>query len=593
MRNIWRTGRLQPAGTLDSIGSRASYHNDFTVGNSVTVQPESDHALATDRVNLKMPIGIRLSRQAASHVETVEVSHAAGNLKEYMRRASEDRLTSAATNDKWNMGSRLSTQTDADGHFQIDTIGGECVVRLRLHGDGVANSEIIVITRAAPDAVKSSGRLQTTGTPNVPHYFSEFTHVAPASRTLQGIVLDEKTGQPIEGIWVGCLAARGNQTTKADGRFSFSNCQKAAQYQFNIKSPKRPYFGKSVSVADTDGLNPVRIEFRLQSGITAKGYVSDGDRPLGGMVYYNVLYPSPFADRITDYVQFMGYSEAVVQPDGNFEIQVLPGPGVLAFSVRRSADQNATYLLPQVPHAELKRVLGDAARPGPADGQEFLSIHGGGPRISAVGMTNHQALTLISPDETDREFAVQLTATRGRELNGRVVDNGGNPVERIEVSLLSPGHLGLEPIAGSDFVVRGLGPGRSRRVVFYQADINQGAVLDLTGDENPGTPQTVTLKPCGSLKGQLLDSKGNPVKNALVVLNRGNYGGNPNTWSARSDSTGNFKIEGLVPGETYHGRIGAQTAKGYVIRNVTAKPGETVDLREVDVPDNLMVQSQN
>jgi hypothetical protein len=115
----------------------------------------------------------------------------------------------------------------------------------------------------------------------------------------------------------------------------------------------------------------------------------------------------------------------------------------------------------------------------------------------------------------------------------------------------------------------------------------------LTGDEEAKTPLKVTLKPCGSLKGQLVDKNGNPVMNALVVLQRNNYGGNPNTWSARSGKTGEFKIDGLVPGESYNGKLGAQSARGYVIRNVTAKAGETVDLGEVKVRDDLMVRAKN
>lgn len=522
-------------------------------------------------------------------VTAAKVSHPAGGMKEYMRRAQEDRLTYAATADELSMGDQHTTRTDTEGRFQFDTFGSERIIKLKLHGDGVADSEIVVMTRAAPDAAREFGTLTTTGTGNVPHYFAEFTHVAPASRTLQGIVLDENTGHPLAGIAVSCLASgHGAVTTNADGRFRFPGCLKAAEYQFNLISRTQPYFGKSLKVPDTAGLKPLEMEFKLRQGITARGMVTDGSQPLSGVVYYNVLYPSPFADRINGVVPSQGYSEANVQSDGSFEIQVLPGPGILAFSVNPSANPDVTYLLPQVTHADLDKVLGDAAGRRRKDETRHVSIHLGGPRVSAVGIVNHQALALLSPAETTNEIQVHLTATPGRNLNGYVVDADGNPVTRVDVSQLGPQRLGLEPVAGNEFVVRGLGAGRPRRIVFYQADLRQGAVLDLTGDENPDTELKVSLQACGSVTGTLVDAQGSPVKNALVALNRGNYSGNPNTWSARSGENGEFEIEGLVPGETYHGRIGAQTAAGYVFRDVVVESGMTVDLGQVEVSDALM-----
>jgi hypothetical protein len=51
----------------------------------------------------------------------------------------------------------------------------------------------------------------------------------------------------------------------------------------------------------------------------------------------------------------------------------------------------------------------------------------------------------------------------------------------------------------------------------------------------------------------------------------------------RTDAQGRCTLSGLVPGVQY--RIGWQSKDGYGARDFTVKPGETLDLADVMIPD--------
>ena len=168
-----------------------------------------------------------------------------------------------------------------------------------------------------------------------------FTHVAAPGRTLHGVVTDDETGTPVAGVRVKTTASwmsmQNPVTTGADGRYEINDVPKQDEYRIDFEPTSTLHFNRQVRVVDRPGLQPIDVTASLVSGVRVRGRVTDAETgdPLAGRVIYSPLYPN-------DNASFLGEASrvpdpaatALIEPDGSFEITVLPGPGVIAARVR-------------------------------------------------------------------------------------------------------------------------------------------------------------------------------------------------------------------------------------------------------------------
>jgi hypothetical protein len=93
----------------------------------------------------------------------------------------------------------------------------------------------------------------------------------------------------------------------------------------------------------------------------------------------------------------------------------------------------------------------------------------------------------------------------------------------------------------------------TRKLVFLNVNNGLGAVLRVRGEEEG--PLTVRLKPCGAATGQFVgaatgqfvDADGEPIADLVFECNE--YLSNPTR--TKTDRDGRFRVECLIPGETY------------------------------------------
>jgi hypothetical protein len=115
--------------------------------------------------------------------------------------------------------------------------------------------------------------------------------------------------------------------------------------------------------------------------------------------------------------------------------------------------------------------------------------------------------------------------------------------------------------------------------------------FQLVGNER--TPVTLKLESWCSVTGQVLDSDGKPVPNALLWFDSEKSAGKDDEptgfWykgtSVRTDKNGRFWIEGLIPGAPYSMLVWAKGKPGQELRfRADWKPGETKDLGKIKTP---------
>jgi hypothetical protein len=332
-----------------------------------------------------------------------------------------------------------------------------------------------------------------------------------------------------------------------------------------------------VSAPDTQGLDAIEVIIEMQRGVTLRGKVTDEDGPVAGSVEYEVLYPNEFADRLGDRIPWP-CSSAPIQSDGSYELQVLPGPGVVAVRTA-SSERTDNYVIPRVDMEKLSEILG-SGNAAPLQTDDHLSVHRGGPGIGGLSVSSYQALALINPAEDAEEVTQDLQTKSGMKLAGHVLSPEGKPLMGVMVAGLKPRFLELDRILGNEFTAFALENEKSRRLTFYHPQEQWGAVLEV--DATTSGPIDVKLAPCGSVSGRLLDQAGEPLAKALITLNRDRYQGQKH-WSTRTDDQGRFEIHGLIPGATYDGSTGADVSPYTVIRSLVVGAGETKQLGDVTV----------
>ena len=168
------------------------------------------------------------------------------------------------------------------------------------------------------------------------------------------------------------------------------------------------------------------------------------------------------------------------------------------------------------------------------------------------GQTAHEGETIKLPD---------MKLISGGIISGQVLNKKtGQPVPRVDIASYGKqnprssaaavsgltdetGHYWIRVVPGKNYVYFMGASG-------YIQDANYGN--DVTVEEGQTVTQNFELDPGESLAGTVVDEKGNPVKDAYIMVSPipGLQGANSdNGRGAQSDANGNWKVTGLVDGE--------------------------------------------
>jgi hypothetical protein len=457
--------------------------------------------------------------------------------------------------------------TDEQGRFRLTGVGRDRLVALGVRGPTIESLMIYALSRRDVDlkrADRSSPRfrmLYEAGA-NVPIiYGSRFHHLANPSRPITGTVRERDTGRPVAGIEVMGVVANhetsANARTDAQGRFQLLGLPIEGKLRITVFPAKGQSFLRQNVEHRLRGTEaaPVQVDIKVARGVLVRGRLIDAAtrQPVPGSVAYLALSGNP---HLAQFPELGGDAPAVeTEPDGSFELVGLPGPGALggrAFEDRFCMSRPESW-------------------GQPADTQGFYATA----NLGLVSPIWFHTVVRIEPEPDATELHRDLVLVPGLSIPGRLVDPDGRAMEGVSATRLTA--LGfVDHLPGSSFRATGLEAERPRSVWFLSDQRTLGRLLRLPGQEKG--PMTVTLQPCGTLIGRLVDPEGRPKANArLVVVIRGESLPFEHE-TVKTDAEGRFRTTGLIPGLKY-AVIGDGGSD--LVQDVSVRIGQLKDLGDL------------
>jgi beta-lactamase regulating signal transducer with metallopeptidase domain len=474
---------------------------------------------------------------------------------------------------------------DQDGRFTIRGVGRERIVSLLIEGPGVATTFEYVATRPM-STVKVPDFSGPNASRDITYHGAEFDLILGPELVAVGTVTDKDTGAPLAGATVGTTALFGNPlrtlktTTDAQGRYRLAGIPPKTQFndeQDLIVQPAEglPYLPTVKHLGKGGGAKPIAIDFQLKRGVRARVRVfdkSNGKGVYAGLSYY-ILSENPNLKSYPRYGERRVAMPFRTDPEGNFELIIMPGPGVLG--ARAWSD-----------HYRVGAGVDTIEAPKITDG--FIAAE-----PSHLITNNYHTVLGINPKPGEETITCEIALDRGRLVQGKVVDADGAPLAGARIVGLQD-HFRVwshEPLSSAEFVVEGIGQGASRDVLAYHKDKKLAGAF-VIGPDDAG-PITIKLEPCGTVIGRLLDG-GLPMADAELT----SYGVNNDPkheigslpGGVKTDGDGRFRAEGLVPGRKYAFQIWKSNNKQRrlleVAKDVVVSRGESKDLGDITLEQN-------
>jgi hypothetical protein len=477
-------------------------------------------------------------------------------------------------------GRPASVTTNAEGRFRLTGIGRERIVDIAVEGPTIQSATITAMTRdaAAVATPKDAFAAKTI-------YGATFDHLVPPGRALTGVVRDKRTGRPLAGVDVGGSGTNARAKTDAEGRYSLTGFPKGPSYGLMVLAgEKPPYFVTCRSVPDTAGLDPLRADVDCVPGIPLRLKLIDketGKPPVGAEVAYWPIYPNPHVREVPGYAPVRGsgpYNQGVLQSDGTYLLGVLPGPGAVVVRTAEGRYRPAC-VDPEVFFGVERKKTGEGMAYGDRNSLYIASGEGTG----GLPQSQFSAIVLVNPPDDSGPLAAEAVLERDPRREVRVLGPDG----QLLAGATAEGEGAESTRTPGVMTVSGLNPLRPKRFHFRHAGRKLVGFLLARGDETE--PYTVHLQPWGTITGRLVDAQGRPRPDAELMST--DWGAAMNDPARgilppiKTDAQGRFRVEGLVPGQSYTGNaVGEEALKrgfGVVIDRVVLKPGETRDLGDV------------
>jgi RNA polymerase sigma factor (sigma-70 family) len=410
--------------------------------------------------------------------------------------------------------------TGADGTLRLTGFGRDRVMRLDIEGPNIVWRKMWAVTQPGP------ARGFIPGFWGV--YAANFEYVASPCKPIVGTVREKGTGKTLAGITVGSTMHGDVETrTDKDGHYRIVGVAKNPRYGIVAEGPHHFNCTKH-DIADTPGLEPIRVDFELERGILLHGRLTNKatGEPVRGTVFYCARADNP---HLKDYGGFATILKAYLSnpfdtaADGSFTQLAIPGPGLLCVRANNGA-------FPTV-------------KPVDAKGAPLKVVPG-------IVLSGHHALVPVQVEPDDpKTHRYDIALDPGRSVQGKVVDPNGQALSGTRVAGLTstPATEGGEDprtrtLKGAEFSVVALDPQEVRPLILLHAERNLGAMVHLRGDQKG--PLTVQLEPLGSIAGRVVDASGQAVAGLTVRTRQANSAFDQMT---TTDKEGRFRVGGLLP----------------------------------------------
>jgi hypothetical protein len=223
--------------------------------------------------------------------------------------------------------------------------------------------------------------------------------------------------------------------------------------------------------------------------------------------------------------------------------------------------------------------------------QEKISAFGTHNTVCVAGgwvrQDNYAAIVLVNPATDSGPLKLTATIVKGTPRQVSLMDDAGRPVVGVETQGMTPDEYDYEPpLRAASFPLLKLHPQRFRRITFVKEDRQLIGFLLARGDGD--SPYEVRMQPWATITGRLLNDEGRPFKANVSMDNLPDEALADPTMGERQSvacaADGRFRIDKLVPGQRYTGKVHAgidHKFAGLAFENLVLKPGETRDLGDV------------
>ena len=463
--------------------------------------------------------------------------------------------------------------TDRSGRFRLDGIGRDRIMALELSGPGIVTSWISVASRD----MKPIGKTHFIGNRTDRTYGAKFTFSAEPEQVIGGRITDVDSGEPIAGIKVELPDNTGFATSTTDslGRYRLVGMPKKAVHRLSLEPAKDlPYFPqRHIEVKDfAEGLQATTLNFQVKKSTWIKGAVRDKvtGKPVKARVMFSPHVDNPAAKayslRKGQYIDPIRMKDgAVTDEQGNFRVRAVPGEGVLAVLC-----EDRGYCPAHGAESLDKKWMIDESFGSPARINAYHTM--------ALGWMHGYRSTIAKKDET---LIVDLEVDSGNSLRVQLVDPDGKPLSGVHVRNRFPFSWNSEaPQDATSVDLVAINPKQPRTVMFYHRERNLGACILADQSERSGE-RTITLEPCGVVKGRLVSKDGKPITNVgigikqVTLVNDSYEAVIP---YAETDEDGKFEIQRYTPSTKFsiHTMYGPE--REFVADSVEIKPEEIRDL---------------
>ncbi len=495
-----------------------------------------------------------------------------------------------------------AASTDNDGRFAIANVGSERLVRLHIRGPGIAEDEVMVVTRAGFDpepynkATREKIRSPYSELGYHPMLHAPQTNiVAEAEKPIRGVVKEIATGKPRVGVKVTLREQRSKRlpdvtaTTDSAGRFVIHGANKTSKYVLVVhRDPNAGLIGRSVTVPDTPAYEPVVADIDVGKGIILTGRVLDAStgKPIPGFACVGVLSDNTFVKK-PEFDSVDCYDFANTDKDGVYRTVVPPGPVLLMGGPTPDAKLGAkVYFM-------YEQLRTDPDYPDYFS-KELSGFHSPG---GATTVMQGQWCKVLKLKPEQKEMKLDIVLKRASTFTIKVQNADGKPANNLlAAGTTSQNWMYPNKCDGDSCLIYGLDGKKPRVVAICDLKRHEAAVVTITGTEK--SPFVAKLQPTATVKGVLVNAAGKPIPHVAVIVsfkdravgevNNAFHGDARDAGAIETNERGEFTVPDVVAGQKFSvfGR-----RNGMFLtppdRNLafTVKASETKDLGKVTLND--------
>ncbi|MGL6072853.1 MAG: sigma-70 family RNA polymerase sigma factor [Fimbriiglobus sp.] len=484
------------------------------------------------------------------------------------------------------------TQSDKEGRFEMTNLGSERLVILGFEGDMVAKGYIYVVSRFGFDPQPFEEVTQKIKQTSLPHdslrfgfhpmlRSPTFSMICELEKVVEGTVRDFKSNQPLTGIKLRLHQRDERETyslqavTDAQGRYRIRGARKDKMYSLSTETNLNlGYVASEIDAPDNNSPESIKLDVPCMKGIEITGTLKDKETglPLEGTLTTKILHGNP-ALKTSTWLKAYELASCKAGVDGKYRILTIPG---LTLIDVEAAGQNAEEFKPVqpdpiYPHLFKKEV-------------NVLACYVGEKTLTSV-LTH--GCKVFDAKAADIKLNHDFTFERGPIAMIHLEGPDQKPLSRVRVTgyHVEPHYPGLQLGDSSELRVYNVEPGAERFVFANHREKKLVGLLKL----NDNAKQTLILGEGATVKGRVLDEKGNPKSGFSVQLRFRNKlvdsmidTENGSYLLTKTDEAGRFTFERVVPGQEIWLEFPEYTATQYTVdghNNVWSgqKHGDIVD----------------